>query len=212
MQYSTFIYMRDIRGLDLEELAKKLLKWLDNQEERISNAERFYLNMWSRNPIRQSLARITDYVEQQSGMPSRYMDYVSDAGKNRYEVEHIWANKPDRHQDEFLHPSDFEDYRNRIGGLLLLPKTFNVSYGASSYEEKLPHYYAQNLLARSLNPQCYEHNPDFLKFIERSGLPFRPHDHFKKTDLDKRGALYCKIAERIWNPDELMEDVNRLEP
>jgi uncharacterized protein with ParB-like and HNH nuclease domain len=211
MQYATFVYMRDIRGLEPTELAEKLLKVLNNQDERISNAHRLYLNVWSRKPIHRILARITDYVEQQSEMPSRYMDYVSDAGKNRYEVEHIWANKPERHQDEFLHPSDFEDYRNRIGGLLLLPKTFNVSYGALSYEEKLPHYYAQNLLARSLNSKCYEHNPEYLKFIERSGLPFRPHDHFKKADLDMRGALYCEIAECIWNPNELIAELNRHE-
>jgi hypothetical protein len=208
MQYATFVYMRDIRGLGPQELAGKLMKLLDNQEERIANAERFYLNMWSRKPIHRILARLTDYVEQQSGMPSRYMEYICEAGKNRYEVEHIWANKPDRHKDEFLHPSDFDDYRNRIGGLLLLPKTFNDSYGASTYEEKLPHYYAQNVLARSLNPQCYEHNPGFLQFIERSSLPFRPYDQFKKADLDERGALYRKIAENIWNPDDLMREVN----
>src|ERR1019366_434606 len=28
---------------------------------------------------------------------------------------------------------------------------------------ELPHYNAQNLLARSLNQQCYEHNPGFLR-------------------------------------------------
>jgi uncharacterized protein with ParB-like and HNH nuclease domain len=208
MQYMTFVYMREIRGLEVHELARKLIKWLDNQEERIENSERFYLNVWSRKPIHRILARITDYVEQQSGMPSRYMEYVCEAGKNRYEVEHIWANKPNRHGDEFPHPSDFEDYRNRIGGLLLLPKSFNDSYGALSYEKKLPHYYAQNLLARSLYPQCYEHNPGFLRFIEHSGLPFRPHDTFKKADLDKRGALYRQIAKLIWNPDELLREVD----
>lgn len=208
MQYATFVYMRDIRGLEPQELARKLLKLLDNQEERIANAERFYLNMWSRKPIHRILARMTDYVEQQSGMPSHYMEYVSEGGKNRYEVEHIWANKPDRHTDEFPHPSDFEDYRNRIGGLLLLPKPFNDSYGALAYEEKSPHYYAQNLLARSLHPQCYERNPGFLQFIERSGLPFRPYDHFNKADLDERGALYRQIAQLIWNPDELLREVD----
>jgi len=123
-------------------------------------------------------------------------------------VEHIWANKPDRHKDEFPHPSDFDDYRNRIGGLLLLPKIFNDSYGALPYEEKLPHYYAQNILARSLHPQCYDHNPGFLHFIEQSRLPFHPNDHFRKADLDERGALYRQIAERIWNPDELMREVD----
>ncbi|MBK7760321.1 MAG: DUF1524 domain-containing protein, partial [Deltaproteobacteria bacterium] len=46
-----------------------------------------------------------------------------------YEVEHIWANRPERHSDEFPQSSDFQDVRNHIGGLLLLPKSFNASYG-----------------------------------------------------------------------------------
>lgn len=210
MQYATFVFMRDIRGLDVLELEKKLEKILKSQDERIESANRFYLNIWSRKPIHRILARITDYVEQQSGMPSRYEEYISETGKSRYEVEHIWANKPERYNDEFSHPADFEDYRNYIGGLLLLPKSFNDSYGASTYEKKLPHYYAQNLLARSLHPMCYENNPGFVQFIERSGLRFRPHEVFKKSDLDERWQLYRKIAERIWDPDQLRRDVNQL--
>jgi hypothetical protein len=31
---------------------------------------------------------------------------------------------------------------------------------------ELPHYNAQNLLARSLNQQCYEHNPGFLRMAQ----------------------------------------------
>lgn len=134
---------------------------------------------------------------------------MSDTGRNRYEVEHIWADKPERHTDEFSHPADFAEYRNRIGGLLLLPKSFNASYGALSYEEKLQYYYSQNLLARSLHPQCYYHNPGFLQFKSQSGLPFRPHEQFKKADLDERGALYRQIAERIWDPDQLLREVGR---
>ena len=109
-------------------------------------------------------------------------------GKNRYEIEHIWADHPERHTDEFSHPADFAEYRNRIGGLLLLPKSFNASYGDLPYAEKLPHYNGQNLLARSLHPQCYEHNPGFLRFKEQSGLPFAPHAEFKKADLEARSS------------------------
>jgi hypothetical protein len=125
-------------------------------------------------------------------------------GKTRYEVEHIWAEHPERHTDEFEHAADFAEYRNRIGGLLLLPKKFNASYGDLTYEEKLPHYLEQNLLALSLHPQCYEHNPGFLRFKELSGLPFVPLTQFKKADVESRSQLYTKIAERIWNPDDLL--------
>ena len=93
--------------------------------------------------------------------------------------------------------------RHRIGGLLLLPKSFNASYGDLPFTEKLPHYYGQNLLAKSLNYQCYERNPGFLAYQERSELPFQLHQEFKKADLDARQRLYQQIAEEIWHLDRL---------
>lgn len=92
-------------------------------------------------------------------------------GINKYEVEHIWARHYERHLDEFASESDFERYRNYIGGLLLLPKKFNTSYGDLTYEEKVKHYDSQNLLARSLNSLCYEHNPGFIQFIKKYEPP-----------------------------------------
>ena len=62
------------------------------------------------------LARITDYVETQSGQDSCYEDYI------KYDVEHIWANRIELHDKEFDHEYDFQEYRDRIGGLLLLPQ------------------------------------------------------------------------------------------
>ncbi len=207
MQYAMFIVMRDIRGLDLGSLAHKLHDTLTKTEETFASNERLRVHQQNRYAIHRLLARLTDYVEVQSGQPSRYLDYVRE-GRGRYEVEHIWADHPERHTDEFSHPADFAEYRNRIGGLLLLPKSFNASYGDLTYEDKLPHYNTQNMLARSLHRQCYEHNPGFLRFREESGLPFRAHEHFKKADLEERGMLYCQLAEQIWNPADLLREVD----
>ena len=33
------------------------------------------------------------------------------------EIEHIWADHPERHDDEFSHPSEFAEYCNRIVSL-----------------------------------------------------------------------------------------------
>ena len=66
-----------------------------------------------------------------------------------------------------------------------------------------------NLLASSLHPQCYEHNPGFVRFVQESGLPFEAHSQFKKADLDERGVLYRQLAERIWNPDDLLREVGQ---
>ena len=203
MQYAMFVVMREIRGLSPDALAIKLHEFLSKEDETFASNDRLRMHQQNRYPLHRILARLTDYVETQSGQPSRYLDYVSE-GKTRYEVEHIWADHPERHTAEFSHPADFSEHRNRIGGLLLLPKSFNASYGDLTYAEKLPHYNSQNLLARSLHSQCYDHNPGFRRFIEQSGLPFVAQAEFNKADLERRSQLYRLIAERIWNPAELL--------
>ncbi len=205
MQYAMFVVMRDIRGLAPDTLAHRLHEFLCKEDETLASNERLRMHQQNRYPLHRILARLTDYVETQSGQPSRYLDYVSE-GKSRYEVEHIWADHPERHTAEFGHAADFAEHRNRIGGLLLLPKSFNASYGDLTYADKLPHYNTQNLLARSLHPQCYERNPGFLRFKEQSGLPFVAHEAFNKADLEARSQLYRQIAERIWNPAALLEE------
>jgi hypothetical protein len=199
---SGFLVMTEIRGKDAAELADIFKRRLEAEQETFASNDRLRVHQQNRYAIHRILARITDHVERQAGQASRFLEYVSE-GRNRYEVEHIWADRPERHEDEFKHPADFAEYRNRVGGLLLLPKSFNASYGDLPYEQKLEHYNAQNLLARSLHPNCYDHNPGFKALLERSGLPFAPHPHFKKEDLDQRQALYRRIAEEIWNPAQL---------
>lgn len=204
LQYAMFVVMRDIRGLDVSALAQKLHEALLKEKETFVTNDRLRVHQQNRYSLHRILARLTDHVETESGQASHYAEFVAE-GVGRYEVEHIWADHPERHTDEFAHAADFGEYRNRIGGLLLLPKKFNASYGDLTYAEKLPHYLTQNLLARSLHPQCYQHHPGFAQFVQRSGLPFKAHDEFKKSDLEQRSTLYRKLAEHIWNPDDLLK-------
>jgi uncharacterized protein with ParB-like and HNH nuclease domain len=198
MLYAMFLTLRDIRHEEPIKMVEILRQKIDENTQPFEVGDNpFALHGQNRGRIHLLLARMTDYIEQQSGMPSHYVEYVSGRGENRYEVE--------RHTDEFSHPADFQYARNRIGGLLLLPKNFNQSYGDLPYEDKLPHYHGQNLLAKSLHQRCYDHNPGFLRFVQQSGLPFEPHQHFKKVDIEKRQNLYKDIAEQIWNPNKLFE-------
>jgi hypothetical protein len=213
MQYAMFLVTRDIRGKGVPELTESLTKRLGEEAETFTTNERFRLHGANGRQVHRMLARLTTFVETESAIPSRYTEYLQRQGKDGYEVEHIWSNHPEWHEDEFPHASDFQEQRNRIGGLLLLPKSFNASYGDLPYvgaegEEKLPHYNTQNLLARSLHPLCYEHNPGFLRFKD-SGLPFKHHPQFKKVDLEERSALYRKIAERIWDPSRLAGEASK---
>ena len=204
MSYHVFGLMKQIRHLSVEQLKDKLVQTLNEQEETFNTDEYLYMHQQNRRSIHRILARIISYIEKGSNLVSRYTEYVNDSVKDRYEIEHIWANHPERYTDEFHHPVDFQGYRNVIGGLLLLPKSFNASYGDSTFEEKLPHYNSQNILARSLNPQCYESHPGFLDFVDSSNLPFTKHQEFKKKDIDARSELYRQIAKQIWNPNNLL--------
>ena len=159
MQYAMFIVMRDIRGLAPEALAHKLHECSIRSDETFASNDRLRMHQQNRYALHRILARLTDYVETQSGQPSQ----VSRLRERRKEPlrggAHLGRSPRTAHRRVSLTPADFAEYRNRIGGLLLLPKSFNASYGDLTYAEKLPHYNTQNLLARSLHPQCYEHNP-----------------------------------------------------
>lgn len=205
VQYAMFLTMRDIRGKSAAELSVALTERLTTDQENFAANERFRLHGNNGKQVHRLLARMTDYVEIQSGRASRYVEYIQRRGKNGYEIEHIWANRPERHTAEFSHPADFSEYRNRIGGLLLLPKTFNGSYNDSDYAHKREQYVKHNLLAQSLHEKAYEHDPGFRRFREESGLAFQPYTAFNKAEMDARQELYRDLAEQIWNPNQLAE-------
>ena len=149
------------------------------------------LNQQNKAKLRVLLALITEIVASHSKEP-RYILNEKDI-----EVEHIWANFYSQHTDEFGSEDEFSITRNNIGDLLLLPKSFNASYGEASYKDKLVQYFSQNILAQTLNKKKYTNNPGFLKFKSDSGLPFEAYDDFKKEHIAKRASLYRDIL--IWN-------------
>lgn len=207
MFYAMFLVMRDIRGRNVADLVDILHTQLTEDNETFLSDNWFRLHRTNRKKVHRILARITDYVETQSGKTSRYFDYFQ-RGSCCYEIEHIWAKHPEQHENDFDHEYDFQEYRNFIGGLLLLPKRDNASYGDLPYAKKRKYYISQNLLAASLHEQIYERNPGFKQFIERSELPFRAYSEFNRSDLDARQKLYQLLAERIWSPERLLEDAS----
>ena len=203
LQSAMFKPMKDIRDMDVSELRTYLREYLENMQDTFDAVRLFYLHGRNRRFICYMLARITAWIEQGSGNTTTFSNYMYDAKGKPLEIEHIWADKYERHMDEFDNEYEFQQYRNRFGGLVLLPRGTNQSYGAAAYEDKVEHYLKENLLAASLHPQTYEKNPNFTNFVSRSGLPFRSHEQFKKADMDARQALYRQICEKIWDPARL---------
>ena len=123
-----------------------------------------------------------------------------------FEVEHIWANKFERHQAEVKTEDKFRYQRNRFGALLLLQKSHNASYQAATYEEKTGWYRQQNFLAASLHRVTHERNRPFTENVVKKynlGKLFRPFDKFDVAAIETRQHLYQQLCEIIWAPQRL---------
>ncbi len=205
IRYTLFNLARDLRGKSVEDLSSFLRSQLDAQPERFARSPLLRLHNQNYRQVRHILARLTHWVDTECGIPSHFEDLVSEGQSRPFEIEHIWPNHYDRYANLFHHPSEFDEERNRIGGLLLLQRGVNQSLGDAPYEEKLPAYLAkgENLLARSLHPIAYVNDPSFARLRERSGLSFKPYAHFGTEEQRERQVLYVRLAEWVWNPARL---------
>jgi hypothetical protein len=146
------------------------------------------------------LARMTYHLERASSAPTDFSKYVNRKLPSRYDIEHMWSSVDSSRRAEFESASEFERYRNRIGGLLLLPARENRSLGKDSYEKRREVYLRDNLLAASLHPNAYVRNPGFRAFCAEAQLEFQPIENFDRAALDARHALYGRLCEHIWSP------------
>lgn len=194
-----------IRGLDTTALVKVLKAELSNQVEQLTGLQSYYLHQMNGPHVHYILARLTDYIDQQCGQSGDFVKYVNRTKTtDRFQIEHLWANKYDRFNTIFPTEQEFAAYRNRIGGLVLLPASVNQSVNDSPYAQKVTAYSQQNLLARSLTPTCYVNNPKFTQFVAQTALPFHEYPQtFTRGDLDARQALYLSLAQRVWSPDRM---------
>jgi len=209
IRYTMFSLIKAIRNRSATELAGVLKDEVKHFDEKLDGIMSLALHGQNRRFIHFLLARITRHIEEGCGVASSFVDYVNKSNNpKRFEIEHIWSDKFEEHRDEFAQILDFQNARNKIGDLILIPGGFNQSYGSLPYEQKLPHYYGQNLLARTLSPTCYENNPSFLRYVDELKLPLRPYGHFKHKDIMERQRLYQRICEQIWNLDAFDEIAN----
>jgi hypothetical protein len=212
MQYAMFLALKEIRGRSAGEIASLLKMRLEADAPPFADNPRFGLWQSNKKTMRRFLARMTNWLETQIGIASSLSGYLISSGSQGYDVEHVIADQHARYADEFPAEQDFEEYRNRIGGLLLLPRSFNRSYGALPYEDKRPHYLQQNILAQTFHENAYERNPGLQRIINERDIPFEPHSSFRKADLDKRQQVMIRLAEEVWNVARLDEAASTLRP
>jgi hypothetical protein len=212
MQYAMFLALKEIRGCSASEIASLLKRRLDADAPPFVDNPRFGLWQSNKKTMRRFLARMTNWLETQIGIASNLSGYLISSGSQGYDVEHVIADQYARHADEFPVEQEFQEYRNRIGGLLLLPRSFNRSYGPLPYEEKRAHYLKQNILAQTFHENAYERNPGLRRIINEQNIPFKPYNHFRKADLEERQEVMTRLAEQVWNVARLDEAASTFRP
>lgn len=204
IQYTFFNIIKSIRNLSIDMLSETLKAELDQMEESFDAVPNFYLHQQNYRFVKHLLCRITSFVDYQVGKDFSYLTYSKPDGK-RYEIEHLWSDHFEQHRDEFEQEDKFNNARNAIGALVLLPNGTNQSFNSDSYTDKLPHYLKENTYAQTLHPDFYVKNPNF----KNSGLntvPFQPHVELRLADIERRNGVVKSLCEIIWSSDNF--DVN----
>lgn len=192
MEAPIYDLCKKLRGKSLEEVKEIIVSNpLEAVTPELNNSPT--LNQQNRPKLKVLLALITEIV----AIESKTSNYILNA--DNIEVEHIWADHYNLHLDEFSTEEEFNNYRNNIGDLLVLPKSFNASYNDAPYEIKVEQYYSQNIFAQTLNAKKYINNPDFIRFMNNSGLKFTAYSEFKKDSIVERAELYKAILLWNWN-------------
>ena len=201
IRYTMCNLVKTIRSKSVEELKQALVNNTEQMDDFDMAMPRFRMHGQNRRFVKYLLARITSFVETQCGMTNNFVVYMTNPDCKPYEIEHIWSDHYEWHTDEFDQTDKFNEARNSIGDLILLPNGINQSLNDLPTKDKIPQYLSQNILAQSLCKQRYVNNPAFIQFKNQYNLSFTGYDDIKKADIAARCKLYAELASLIWNKD-----------
>lgn len=209
VDYSTiknyvFNMTKNIRMTGISELKQKLERqYLEFAFDPASALGDLRLNTFTKRYIKNIIARVTGYIEEQTGVASNYCNYMNIQTKNPFEVEHIITDHYEWFTEEYSDQVDFKRWRNSVGALLLLHKSINASLNDAKYDYKLKKYCSNegNIYTESLGESAYQNNPQFKKFIADNDLAFKPYEQFGKAEIVERTAVLADLVKLVWNDD-----------
>lgn len=209
VDYSTiknyvFNVTKNIRRCSIDVLKARLKAQSDNLAyDPAAALPELRLNSFTKKYIKNMLARITGYIEEQTGVASNYCNYMNTQTKNPFEIEHIITDHYEWFTSEYSDQEEFRRWRNSFGALLLLHKSINASLNDSKYDYKLSKYCSNegNIYTESLGDQAYQNNPKFKKFIADNGLGFKPYAQFGKAEIIERIQLLVQLVNLVWNAE-----------
>ena len=155
--------------------------------------------------LRYFFARIEKYLCNNLGRDmENAVHYISTktGHKTGYHIEHI-LSRNDENLSYFESEEDFENQRNRLGGLILLYNRDNISSGNEYYSDKLKTYSNGLVWGKTLTSDFYHSNKRFddfnSAFRTETQLQFENFDLFDKNTLDSRSKLLYEIIKKVWS-------------
>jgi hypothetical protein len=146
-------------------------------------------------------ARVDEFLAQNMHLNPRHpiVDLVTKTGaKNGFHVEHILSWNE---ENKALFDGDgeqFEQERNRLGGILLLKGKDNISSGNETYQDKLKSYANTLYWNESLRTDSYKSKLDMAALKDHYHLELEPLDHFGPDELEARHKLLFRLVVLIW--------------
>ena len=209
--YAMYLLCRDIRQKPLNDLIQMLsdklaaddVTFKGSTQKGRSGIDQLALNQFSRRYIFHLLARITAFTDVNSGRSDPFPGLVDRNQKNPFDIEHIWASDYSRHDGVFASQQEFDQLRDTVAALLLLPADVNRSLQDKSYSFKLQKYATHNLYTASLAPGAYVNQPQFGVFRSQHALAFKAHEVFSKIEWAERQRLLAQLVELVWSPQRL---------
>jgi len=210
LEVNLFNLIKNIREQEIESLKNILTAELNKQSEKISAITKFKLSTQFKRKVRYLLARFTYFIESETNEAGAdFGKYIRIKYEKRpFEIEHIWSHKYEDYRNIFDNEENFNEHRQFLGALILVPRGENQSFGDKHYKEKVQFYGRGNLLTKSLTKLCYSNNPSFTSFIKDNNLPFKPYEDFNLESFNERTELYKKLAELIWSPSQIEKEMN----
>ena len=212
VDYSTiknfvFNVTKDIRMTDISTLKQKLeQQYINLAFDPAAALSDLRLNSFTKKYIKNILARITGFIEEQTGVASNYCNYMNTQTKNPFEIEHIITDHYEWFTAEYSDQDDFKRWRNSIGALLLLHKSINASLNDAKYDYKLKKYCSNegNIYTESLMICLPEQSKIHKKFIADYQLGFKAYAQFGKAEIMERTSVLIQLVQLIWN-DEMFK-------
>jgi len=213
VSYAMWVLCREIRRKPVPELVSILSQKLADDDVNFEGSAAkgrngirdVGLNQFSRRYIYHMLARLTAATEAGSGRSGTFDNLVRRDTKNPFDIEHIWADDYESVKTLFSSEHEFQEWRNHIASLLLLPADVNRSLQDKPFSEKRVHYAKQNFFAASLDGSAYQHQPRFRHFVDSHQLPFKPFENFTKAEQLDRRELVAALVNHVWSPQRLQE-------